>query len=58
MSELAKTEVSGISRRFGDHFAIAMIVVLLIAVQAMFIAKHTVTLNAAGALAAVGTSAP
>jgi hypothetical protein len=58
MTELAKIQTSQVSRSVSEQFAVAIIVLLLIAVQAIFIAKHTVTLNAAAAPAALGVSAP
>ncbi len=58
MSELAKTQTSQAGRSFGEQFAVGTIVVLLIAVQALFIAKHPVTLNTAAAPAALGVTAP
>jgi hypothetical protein len=61
MTELTKIaepqqQHSGI--RTSELIAAVAIVVLLIAVQGMFIAKHTVTLNAAAAPAAFGIIAP
>jgi hypothetical protein len=41
-----------------EMIAAGAIVVLLIAVQGMYIAKHTTTLNAAAATAAFGIIAP
>jgi len=58
MSELAKIQTSQVRQSFGEQFAVATIVVLLIAVQAIFIAKHPVTLNVAAAPAALGVTAP
>jgi hypothetical protein len=58
MSELAKIQTPRISRSASEQLAVAIIAVLLIAVQAIFIAKHTVTLNAAAAPAALGVTAP
>jgi hypothetical protein len=43
---------------FSEFIAMAIIVVLLIAVQGMFIAKHTTTLNVAAAPATFGVIAP
>ena len=58
MSELAKTQTYQARRSASEQLALAIIVILLIAVQAMFIAKHTVTLNATAASAALGVNAP
>jgi hypothetical protein len=61
MTEL--TKIAGSQQRHSnirtsEVIAAAAIVVLLVAVQGMFIAKYTVTLNDAGASAALGIIAP
>ena len=61
MTDLTKTAVSqkhGSRLVVGESIATAVVVVLLIAVQGMFIAKHTITLNAVAALAPFGIIAP
>jgi hypothetical protein len=58
MAELAKIQTSQVSRNVSEQFAVAIIVFLLIAVQAIFIAKHTITLNAAEAPATLSGSTP
>jgi hypothetical protein len=58
MSELAKIQKFQASRSASELLTFAIIVVLLVVLQAMFIAKLTVTLNAAAALAALGVTAP
>jgi hypothetical protein len=61
MTDLTKIAVSqkhGSSLGVGELIATAAVVFLLIAVQGMFIAKHTVTLNAAAKPAPLGITAP
>jgi hypothetical protein len=57
------TKITGPQQRssrlgLSESIAAATIVVLLIAVQGMFIAKHATTLNVAAELAALGIIAP
>ncbi len=59
MSQLIKCQTTPRTDRVIDeYFAAVAIIILLIVVQAMFIAKHPVTLNAAAAHAAIGVTAP
>jgi hypothetical protein len=58
LTKIAGSQQRHSSIRTSELIAAVAIVVLLIAVQGMFIAKHTVTLNAAAASAAFGIVAP
>jgi hypothetical protein len=58
LTKFALSQTHGSSLGVGELIATAAVVFLLIAVQGMFIAKHTVTLNAAAEPARFGITAP
>jgi len=57
-TKFAGSQEQGSSLGLSELIATAAIVVLLIAAQGMFIAKHTTTLNIAAEPAALGIIAP
>lgn len=58
LSKIAGSQQRDSSLRSSELIAVAAIVVLLVAVQGLFVAKHTVTLNDAAASAPFGIIAP
>jgi hypothetical protein len=58
MTELTKAETSRVGRSLNERIAAAAIVTLLIAVQMVYVAKHSVSLAAIVAPATFGIIAP
>jgi hypothetical protein len=58
LTKIAVSQKNGSSLGVGELIATAAVAFLLIAVQSMFIAKHTVTLNVAAEPAPFGITAP
>jgi hypothetical protein len=58
MSEITKIETSKSHRNTGEQIAVAAILTLLIAVQGMYVAKHSATFATILAPAAFGIIAP
>ena len=58
LTKIAESQKHGSGLSIGEFVAAVAVVVLLVAVQGMFIGKHPVTLNAAAEPATFGIIAP